>query len=533
MTQPYRVIVADDEKQVRERIVQSFPWESLGMRIVGAACDGREALRLAESCKPHVVLTDIRMPGMDGLELAGSLRERYPDVKVVILSAYDDFKYAQDAIRAGVKGYLLKPLAQDEFRELFQRIACELDQEHGSRSGEDTRERFLIDLLKGTHTEPLSERLTELKLQGLNHYTRVAICAFEHRAGREMRFSSLQSALHMSAKFWGGHDIPAIYYGGCHVIFFHDKKPLSKGSVQRLLLDFAEKLERLGDELDGSAGLTIGVGNLYDEPGAIARSYNEAIFASSCRYFRPAESLFFYQDIVRHEPPASSINDLIEETVQSLFTQSTTGGGIHPLEAFFRQVEQHGKSDVRDLHSACIELLIAIHLKARERSIRIRLPERKEALERIQSFRSLYELKAWFLDMAGGWGVEPEASLAENPHDYVARAKAHVQRHLADKISLEEVAESLFINASYFSHMFKKQTGQNFVDYVNEARVNKAAELIKQTNYRIKEVSLMVGYKNFSYFNKVFKSIVGVKPLLYRSGIFAAKTEYEPNEAKS
>ncbi|WP_409345417.1 response regulator [Paenibacillus sp. MBLB4367] len=530
MTQPYKVIVADDEKQVRERIVQSFPWERLGMEIAGTACDGREALQLVQSLAPHIVLTDIRMPGMDGLELAAALRERHPGVKVVVLSAYDDFKYAQDAIRAGVKGYLLKPLAQEEFAELFRRIGCELDQEHRSSSREDVRERFLIDLLKGAQAEPAGDRLKELGLQGLNDFSRVAICVFERRAGQEMRFSRLQRAFHMSDKYWSGHGIPTMVYGGSQVIFFHDRKPLSKGDVQRMIAGFAAKLESFDPELDLSSDMTIGVGNLYGEPGSIGRSYNEAIFASSCRYFQPAESVFYFQDIVRQEAPALNMNELIAETVQALFAKSDEGGR-DPLEVFFKQAEACGKSDVRDLHSACIELLIAIKLKARDLGIAVALPERKEALERIQSFRSLHELKSWFLTAAGVRPAERALCPAEDAHDYISRAKAHVQRHLADKISLEEVAESLYINASYFSHTFKKQTGQNFVDYVNEARVRKAAELIRQTNYRIKEISLMVGYKNFSYFNKVFKSIVGVKPLLYRSGAFPAATGYEPNEA--
>lgn len=146
MSEPYRVVIADDEKQVRERLIYSFPWERLGLKVSGAACDGYEALQLIERFAPQFVLTDIRMPGMGGLELANTVKERFPAVKVVILSAYDDFKYAQVAIRAGAKGYLMKPLSRDDFIELFHRLVQEFGQE---RSGSAERERALIALLKG------------------------------------------------------------------------------------------------------------------------------------------------------------------------------------------------------------------------------------------------------------------------------------------------------------------------------------------------------------------------------------------------
>lgn len=533
---PYKVFVVDDEKQVRERIIHSFPWQQMGLSVIGAACDGKEALQMIEREPPHLVLTDIRMPVMDGLELAHALKSRFPEIKVAILSAFDDFHYAQEAIRAGVKGYLLKPLAQEEFVQLFQRLVGELDQELLSDLPEDDPEFVMTELINGSG-KPIGEnRLHKAGLGGLLEYSRVAVCSFGRTMVKEALLLHLQRAARICTRFWSKHGVPTMLYGGSLVLFFHDKKPLSKAGVQGLLTEFADHLESFGPEMFIRSEITIGVGNLYRDADLIHRSYNEALFASSCKFFRPSDLIFYYQDMaLPGKPEPSDVHEkTIEETVRQLFQQSPRGSA-EAIDAFFRHYEETGKYDVPYIHSACMELLVALKLKAKQLGRALDLPGRKQIWEHIQSFRTLAELKAWIRRTADPKSMLPAAADPKEERsagtDYVTMAKAYVQSRLAEKITLEDVADYLYINTSYFSHLFKKQTGQNFIDYVNEARVKKAAELIRETNYRIKDISLMVGYSNFSYFNKVFKSIIGVKPLLYRSGVASDLPESDISDA--
>ncbi|MBP1990431.1 response regulator transcription factor [Paenibacillus eucommiae] len=133
----YRILIADDEPYIRDRLAHHMPWREIGFEVVGSTENGEQALEMFRSAKPHALLTDILMPGMSGLELIQTIKEQEPRTKLLVMSAYDDFKYAQQAIRLGVKGYLLKPIIPEEFVELLQTVAEELHQEHPYSSQTD------------------------------------------------------------------------------------------------------------------------------------------------------------------------------------------------------------------------------------------------------------------------------------------------------------------------------------------------------------------------------------------------------------
>jgi two-component system response regulator YesN len=253
----HKVVIADDEQYVRDRMMNHMPWEQLGFEVVQSADCGESAWQAIRDQSPQVVLTDILMPGMSGLDLSLRIMAKYPHTKVVIMSAYDDFKYAQEAIRLGVKGYLLKPVLKDEFMQLFQTISRELEVE-------------------------------------------------EAHPGSRMK---------------------------------------------------------------------------------------------------------------------------------------------------------------------------------------------------------VHEVKIWN---------------ERNP--YIAKAKRYIDEHYEEQIRLEHVAERLHVNANYFSSIFKRETGQSFIDYVNEVRVRRAMELLLKTEEKVSDISLHVGFGNFSYFNKVFKRISGVTPQVYREVTRNVKT---------
>ncbi|MGG1555571.1 response regulator transcription factor [Paenibacillus ferrarius] len=245
----FKVLIADDEAFICERVVNNMPWKEIGFEVAGCASDGELALQMARESHPDVILTDILMPNMTGLELAQCLKSEFPHIKVALMSAYDDFQYAKEAIRFGVKGYLLKPIIRDEFIELFQGVANDLKQEAGRSS--------------------------------------------------------------------------------------------------------------------------------------------------------------------------SSVNPLAVKT--------------------------NGDRNA-----------------------------------------------------------------------YVAVAKQYIAENYTERIKLEDVAERLHVNSNYFSTVFKRETGKNFIDYLNEVRIKESMNLLLHTDYKVFEISMSVGYGNFSYFNKIFKRLSGVTPQAYR-----------------
>ncbi|WP_127584233.1 response regulator [Paenibacillus koleovorans] len=518
----YKVLIVDDEKHVRDRMMQTFPWGELGFEVTGSVENGGEALKLLRAGTPDLVCTDIMMPDVNGLELAKHIHEQHPRIKVVILSAYDDFKYAQDAIRYGVKGYLLKPLVKGEFIEVFRRMADELDRDNRDEGQLNRQEALLIRLLKGSGRDEGEWQRQATALFGPARYIRIVICAVEQLAGTEPSSLWQQAIMRKSQEFWKRLFAPVLFYGNHLVVFLHDTRPISKQDIKDQLHRFKE---RLHDDLTAAGlaagGITIGVGNAYDGIEHIAKSYNEAIYAGSFQFFRGKDAVIFKQDLAGsfdgvRKADDDRLNGLIDELVDSVLTRSEHEV-VKAHTAFFAEMEQSALYSIQDIRMKSSEAYLLLLLKAKEKKIGLAAPKKQEALETIQGFGTLHELKLWYRQELAAFSRGREEYKPVEGNRYILAAKDYVEKHYPNKVRLEEIAEQLHINPSYFSSIFKKATGENFIDYVNGVRIAKAAQFIYQTDHKISEISMMVGFDNFSYFNKIFKKKTGVTPLMYRA----------------
>ncbi|KIL41969.1 hypothetical protein SD70_03645 [Gordoniibacillus kamchatkensis] len=516
----YKVLVVDDEKNIRERLVSSIPWNEAGFRVTGAAADGLEALELMERDVPHVVMTDILMPEMNGIELAKSIQARYPRTKVLILSAYDDFKYAQDAIRFGVKGYLLKPLMKQELVALLHGLALELKKDEELYTERKTgalaqEETMLIDLVKGENAECYDE-------PWLYDNMRIIVCSFEKRFEKDLGLSIRHFITEISRQFWKESHIPILFYGNHLVLFAHDPRPISKYDLKNRLEQFSDCVKQsVMSGFGKECSLSIGIGNMVQGPEHINTSYNQAIYSCSYTFFDERLSIIFYQDLSAHyadESGRERTNEQLAEITDRL-TQAVLSQHINEtasvLRDFFDTLEQAKGLSLGEVRIVFSEIVLSLLLKAKEKGISLPALDKKQALEQIYAAQSLAVLKSWLKRT-----VDDLLRSAEEERDgnrYVILAKQHVLGRYSEKITLEDMARQLYIHPAYFSSIFKKETGQNFIDYVNEVRVRKAAELLRNKDCRIKDISAIVGFQNHSYFVKVFKKVIGRNPLGYRS----------------
>jgi two-component system response regulator YesN len=518
----YKAIVVDDERNIRERLMNFFPWSDAGFQVVGAAENGRKALELMNQDFPHVILTDILMPEMTGLELAKEVKELSPETKVVVLSAYDDFKYAQDAIQYGVKGYILKPLTKEGFLEVFKKLAeelkhdSELNQDHLVNVKWNHDELMLLDLIKGVNSEKYIDRWK-------NQYSRVVIYSFDQMFKEESTFSIRQMITQNAVNYWKGCGVPILFYGNNLILLLNDQNPISKYDLQPKILQFSNSLKdyfRISHEIESE--FIVGVGNLARNIHQISQSYNEAVYAYSYRYFSDNDTIIFNQDL--HSTKVSNdekgqvferLSDIETELIESVSTHQIPEVSIKVTE-FFEMLKQSRGFQVHEIRSACSELVLMIMLRAKEKGQLLPSIDNKYVLSKIYDIESLSELKRWLKHMLETISYDLTMNKEQDRNRYVLLAKEYVNTHFGEKITLEEMANILFLHHAYFSSMFKKETGQNFVDYINEVRVQKASELLKKTDYKIKDISSMVGFHSHSYFNKVFKKLTGVKPLLYR-----------------
>ncbi|MDF2669813.1 MAG: response regulator [Paenibacillus sp.] len=518
-----RLLIVDDESNVCERMMGLLPWSDYGVDVAGVAHNGEQAWAFIQAGGIDIVLTDIRMPVMDGLTLAGRIRADEPHIKVVMMSAYNDFTYAQEAIRYGVKGYLLKPVIREELEDLIRCVVREFQQEEILAKEDDDAEAQLIRLLESGSRE--SDGIG-LPFGPINQedYVRIVVCAIDSLPEGASLKSFKKRILTVAKNQPAFRSVPMFMHGNRLVLFVHSPSPISKSDMTGPLRSLQEQLRMPSTEQSIRFGGTVfGVGNMHRGPEGITASYSEAIYALSARFFYGTDKILFRQDLGMRSVPTDGtdrIEDkvkLIADSLVEAVADKRTTEAIKHVFVFFDSLEEAFPQRVTDIRLHCMEVCFALDRKLKERQKGGKFPGKTEALETIQGISTLSELKVWFkrkMEMIAG--RQEIVSPLEGTNDYVQLAKQFVHMHYKSKIMVEVVAGRLHLNTKYFSSLFKRETGENFVDYINRIRIEKASEHILRTDAKIKDISVEVGFSNFSYFNKTFKKVMGVTPLVYR-----------------
>ena len=517
----YKIIIVDDEKNIRDRLAHFFPWSEAGFEVVGIAENGVEALELIKQERPHAVLTDVRMPEMTGLELAKEIQKSYSEIKVVILSAYDDFRYAQDAIRSGVKGYLLKPLMKNDFFSVFTKLQEELREDEKVNERNTVEELMLLDLIKGENLPQYADYWNQ-QIQSF----RVAIFSFDRLFKEESTFSIRQKITELTADFWNRYQVPFLFYGNSLIVLSTDSTQVSKKDIMPKIHLFIDSLrDHLGDVFKNQENFVVGVGNPASTYQEISRSYNEAVYAYSYKYFNEYETVIFHEDLTvdanrgnQIELPnfmLDHVNKIENHLMESMKSEGKMAFG-ELVNHFFDTYKGIGGLPIAEIRSSCSELIIILMFRFKEKGLTLPSIDQQHVLGRIYEIDSLKELKRWLTQMLETISFDLIHQDKKDVNSYVLMAKEYVKENYQERITLEDISHRLFLHQAYFSAIFKKETGQNFIDYVNQVRVEKAVQLLKNTDYKIKVISDMVGFQSHSYFNKVFKNETGVTPVVFR-----------------
>jgi len=348
-----KIVIADDEKMIREGLQRTIPWNKFGAEIVGLAKDGDEALQLCRLWHPNILITDIRMPKMTGIELIKVLHGEMPFIRVVILSGYDDFEYAKAAIRYEASDYLVKPINASEVEYVIKKIVEDMKTELENDSIIFERYREMTDALS-------------------KYYN--ALCSGEYEDSKQYLLTVVNELV---------------------------MKKMSVAHFQSLCVQLA--------------------------------------------------------------------TSVISQLKQKNYTIS------EEMEKKFRQ----------------------IHIPIAD------MTEHRVLIEFINNFNN--ELVDWL-----------KQNSSTGSHYVMADVYEYIEEHYTENIGLEDVAAHVDLNKDYFSHIFKRSVGEGFSDYINKKRVEKAKELLASGNYKVYEISDMVGYQDYKYFGMVFKKFEGVSPTKYR-----------------
>ena len=532
-----RVLIADDEPKVALLIRNLIRWDELGLELVATANDGISALALIEELKPDIVITDIRMPGYDGIELIDRAKRLNAEIDFIIISGYRHFDYAQKAIRFGVEDYLLKPLKAVEINQTLRKMvekyaerdrARQREASYSARVESDERllhERFMHGLMNGGESgaqRSLAQINDEFKLG----FKAGLFQAFIVKA--DVHFESLNANVRKLLKEKSTAVINEALLGKCHLCLLC---PTGHGIYG--VLNFGEEQQKglrraltaVIDELQSQNVLfdrirvTVGLGRRCDEVGELRASVSDAECALANRLvFGPGRVI----DRAGEPDSGEMLGRLVGAEVRKQLLKGVEILDVGPIhEALDRVAELAGSlpgisgKALLAAGDECVQIL-RFGLK-NQNAVDDWSEERQldffQKLEMCNCQKDVFLLLRTYADQLIGHVLTQRKSDNNKP---MREAQKYINAHYAGAVSLESVSQQVGFNPTYFSQLFKKETGMNFLEYLTDVRIKEAKRLLADAGKTIADVAADVGYSDVKHFSRVFHRIAGIQPSQYR-----------------
>lgn len=529
-----RVIIADDEIRVCKLICNLVEWEEFDMQIVGVAHDGLQVLGLIDEYSPDLVVTDIRMPSMDGLETIRQVKSTHPDIQFIIISGYRDFEYAQTAIKYGVGDYLLKPLKKDELSATLERLHQRWRMVNDQLSREEElrlrHENDMEALRSGFFREVLfTEKTNDVSLQSINqayHY--------KFQPGVFQAFTIKMDAVYPNDLNNNGLNIlkekitklvrdgfreacyeVELYFSRCWVYGILNYVEDKKRDIKRRLsacMDELTVLRSLYEKLE----FTIGLGTAESDLLMAQLSMSAAIAAAQQRLIASTSRIIEDkpQPVLNRNKMLDSFKTQLTAAVELL--DSEKAGEV--VACLRNEALSSPNVSGQEVYTLVIEAFELYHVTLRPYTenlsvVREGINAFEERAECLGHESELFEYLSHTIMSSIDSLLEQRSQAQTRP---IRKAKKYINEHYMEPISLEEVSGIVAFNSSYFSTLFKKECGVTFLEYLSQLRVEKAKELLRNTELSIAEVCCSVGYLDVKHFNKTFKRYASISPLEFR-----------------
>ncbi|MGI9952283.1 response regulator [Moorellaceae bacterium AZ2] len=531
-----KLLIVDDEPLERQAIRYLLEKARPQYQVVAEGRDGGEAVALGQQIQPDVILLDIKMPVMDGLAAGKTLRRLLPEARLVFITAYDEFAYAQEAIALGASQYLLKPVAGEELISLLDSLAQEIDEER--RVKEETlklrtaleemlpliRLGFVLDLVAGRiGAEEARARAEFLGLPSLPRLVMViTIDTFPTRpapvgeAERQFLKKRVLQIIEERVSSWPGAVVVPGFKDEFLLLLPLDALADRHGA--------REAVTRLGEEICArvreltSVTVTVGIGRPAEDPTLLARSYAEAAAAAEYRLLYGGDQVIHADDVTVLPRACRMFASPAEKELAlsvRLGDQEKAGRHLNQIiaEMVLRQEVRPPVFKMRLLELLSVAAHSALEAGADPEEIAgIVLHGSQEivALESLGEAQAKIRTKLHTL-------VEKVVEARERRNiNLIEKAVTFIRQNYHRDLSLEEVAQHVYLSPCYFSRLFKQVRGENFIDYLTRTRIEAARNLLLATDYSITEIAVRVGYRDVRYFGQVFKKQEGCTPTVFR-----------------
>lgn len=529
----YKIMLADDEGIVIDSLRFIIEKEFGDLCQVESAKTGRSVIELSEQFRPDIAFMDIQMPGINGIDAIREIKANHAGTIFVVMSAYDKFDYAKEAINLGVLEYLNKPVEKSKIIEVLKRAMSMIDKEREKRSQDLLiRERMetvvpilenglVYSLLFQEYFEEDVENFKNL-LEMKENYCYMGVLVFgESQEGNHMTNAAgisirMQDHYHEVREIIKGYFkcIMGSVMANKIAVLIPMEQELIDYDARIAIIDKARELVRkLRSRLDIS--FRMGFGSIEKLQDAM-QSYHEAL-----RALVQSDGSVAHADDVPlgcdHEQnyPVETEKEIFRATEKGNIEQQQVAVG-----SYFDWMLENYREYPTDIQLKALEFVLLAEKIGYEGSNRTyRFRSREDYLPAVTEMgNDMVSLKRWFMDKMEAAARYVADNKKEQSNDVIARAKVYINNNFSREISLDDVSREVDISPYHFSKVFKEETGENFIEYVTGVRMERAKELLESSTLSMKEICAMVGYSDPNYFSRTFKKNVGITPTEYKEG---------------
>lgn len=528
----YQLFIADDNELARQALKQSIQWMELNCEFCGEASNGTDALAFIMEKKPDIVLMDIKMPGMSGMDVIAAVRKKGINSLFIMVTAYDDFAFMRQGMQMGVYDYILKPVADKELHAVLHKAAdhlkeCEeekqIAQNYKEKSesyeaqlkeaNEELEEKFFIDAVNGSKDS--SERFAKIlkaKYSIHDYCLMLIVPEKEKEAGRSIdEFIERQCSIiaecsriyHVHVK--GGW----MKEGYLMLLSFARTMFIKEYDLQSLRM--AEYICRKNEEVSANVYVTIShVSSSFEELGEL---YSQVLFCKNSRFFLENQKIIHYDSLRSHSISGEYLKmRKLEELYEACKDHHTSVRDC--MSEFLNQFSVNEIYDTDYVKNILIQAAIMMVYIQMETGVDGNsFPDVNDVVKELSEMHSLQNAFQWMLDFADR--VEESGDIRHKISQQTKKILDYLNAHYTEQISLQDVAEHMGISGTHVTRLIKNDTGETFITLLNKIRIKESVRLLKSGGYKVYEIAEMVGYSNYAYFYQIFKKHTGVSPKDY------------------
>lgn len=535
----FKVLLVDDEILTREAISKNVPWEDQGFYLIGAAENGQDAVSQIQKEQPDLVITDICMPYMDGLELASYIYQHYPDTKVVILSGHDEFEYARHALEYRVKEYILKPVTSLELKEVLRKVKTSLEEDAKKKAHIEKiqfeykknipvlRERFLRKLIEEKYSrKDIYEQMDQLNIRIKGQIYTVVLINLEDASQFSLIYPNTEEDLIYFTISNITNEIMEETHHGLIIQLSEYRLALLfaaevENELEDLVRDTCDKvMKALWDYVKIKVSFSIGI--IVNAPYAWKDSYLSAKEATEHKFLVENQDYVYSKNLVgiKHKNGHIQVNQW-SDRFELLIKLNKKMELEQASDELFEEIKNKCsiKKDII-LYIQNIYLSIIISFEETKGDAATQYIEERSMLKKLAECNYLSELKYDFNRLCIGLMNKISGHKDGEGRRLSILAMDYIEKNYADSnMSLNAVCAYLGVSISYFSVNFKNYTGETFVEALTRIRVEKAKKLMDTTDLRTYEIAEKVGYNDPHYFSMIFKKIAGTTPSDYAKSV--------------